>query len=44
MVKDIPKDPWGEPYRYRRVGKNDFEIRSAGADSEFETEDDIVHP
>jgi hypothetical protein len=37
-------DPWGERYWYRRLGQRDFEIRSAGPDGEFETEDDIVSP
>lgn len=26
------RDPWGNPYQYKRLGSNDFEILSWGAD------------
>ncbi len=33
LKKDIPKDPWGNPYQYRSPGRNGgYEIASLGAD------------
>ena len=34
LVKRLPKDPWGNPYRYAAPGRDgrDFEIYSYGAD------------
>lgn len=33
LKKDIPKDPWGNPYQYRSPGRNGgYEIASYGAD------------
>jgi hypothetical protein len=44
-VRDAPGialvDPWGTMYRYS-VTENEFEIRSAGRDSSFESDDDVV--
>lgn len=44
-VSDAPGialvDPWGTTYRYS-VTENEFEIRSAGRDSSFESDDDVV--
>ncbi|MCP4682515.1 MAG: type II secretion system major pseudopilin GspG [Desulfobacterales bacterium] len=33
LPKDVPMDPWGNPYEYRMPGEHgDFEITSLGAD------------
>lgn len=37
---EIPTDPWGNEYVYRKNGR-DFEIISAGPDGQEGTEDDI---
>ncbi len=44
-IKEIPEDPWGNPYVYRRpgVGGRDFDIVSHGADGVLGTEDDITN-
>lgn len=42
--KEIPKDPWGVPYKYRNPGKKDattFEIYTWGPDQQEDTEDDM---
>lgn len=40
--KDIPVDPWGQPYVYQPGGDNrSFELYSTGADRAQGTEDDI---
>ena len=37
-------DPWGTQLRFKRLSqKGDFEIRSAGPDGKFDTEDDITN-
>ncbi len=36
----IPQDPWGNEFRYTRRD-NGFEIRSAGPDGQFGSDDDI---
>jgi len=36
-------DSWGTPFQYKRIGKFDFEIRSAGPDKSMNTEDDITN-
>jgi hypothetical protein len=38
---DPSKDPWGTPYRLEVDTKN-YAVRSAGSDSEYGTDDDIV--
>jgi len=45
-MKEIPNDPWGEKYDYKIVNRNrrEFEIRSAGEDKMWSTEDDLVWP
>ncbi len=45
FLESLPKDPWGGEYRYvvTDVAKRDFELRSAGPDGVFDTEDDVVH-
>ncbi len=37
------KDPWGLAYAYRPQGEGRFEIRSAGRDGNFDTEDDFIY-
>ncbi len=46
--KEIPKDPWGNPYGYRASGdelrnKDSFDLWSAGPDGKDGTEDDIAN-
>ena len=41
-IARIPSaDPWGTPYFYQSDGRN-FELRSAGDDLAFRTDDDVV--
>ncbi len=40
--KDIPTDPWGNPYQYELIGPEQFRIWSWGADGVPGTEDDVV--
>ncbi|CAK0775483.1 hypothetical protein CCP3SC5AM1_90026 [Gammaproteobacteria bacterium] len=40
-VRDPAKDPWLIPYRITIRNGDSYEIRSAGPDLEFNTEDDI---
>lgn len=37
----VPLDPWGHPFRYRR-DRAGYELRSAGPDRRFMTNDDIT--
>lgn len=42
--KEIPKDPWGVPYKFRNPGKKDpstFEIYTWGPDQQEGTDDDM---
>jgi general secretion pathway protein G len=39
--KDIPTDPWGNPYQYELISADQFRIWSWGADAIDGTEDDI---
>jgi general secretion pathway protein G len=44
VMKEIPLDPWQNPYQYRNPGKKDtstFEIYSKGPDGQDGTEDDL---
>jgi len=44
LQKEVPMDPWGNPYRYAYPGSRNnssFDIWSAGADGVDNTEDDI---
>lgn len=45
IMNKIPPDHWGIPYRYTTKGEG-FEIRSAGPDMQFDTDDDlfVLHP
>ncbi len=37
------RDSWGQPFQYRRTGRFEYEIRSAGPDMQMGTEDDITN-
>jgi general secretion pathway protein G len=44
VMKEIPLDPWQNPYQYRNPGKKDastFEIYSKGPDGQDGTDDDL---
>lgn len=41
--KEIPMDPWGNPYQYELVGPEQVRIWSWGADNADGTEDDIAN-
>lgn len=44
QFKELPKDPWGQEYRYIYPGRVDperFEVVSGGEDMEFGTVDDV---
>jgi len=40
-IVDYRHDAWGREYRYTPL-RTDYELRSAGADGQFGTSDDIV--
>lgn len=43
-LKDMPKDPWGQEYKYRippQKSKDEFDLWSVGPDGQDGTEDDI---
>jgi len=45
-IKELPNDPWGNPYIYENPGKvntSGFDIISAGPDGRPGTEDDITN-
>lgn len=44
-ISEIPEDPWGNPYVYRRpgLGGRDYDIVSHGPDGVLGTEDDITN-
>ncbi|MDI6848613.1 MAG: hypothetical protein QME69_02345 [Candidatus Saccharicenans sp.] len=35
-------DGWGRNIRYQKLSETEFELRSAGQDGQFDTEDDLV--
>ncbi len=45
-IKDIPLDPWDQPYTYRKTdGRNrEYLITSSGEDKMIGTEDDLFYP
>ncbi len=43
LDKDKLKDSWGNDFRYKKVSKHKYEIRSAGPDGQFDTGDDITN-
>jgi general secretion pathway protein G len=44
FISHIPKDPWGEIYKYVIISKRRYEIRCSGADQQPGTDDDLIHP
>jgi general secretion pathway protein G len=40
--KDIPADPWGNPYQYELLSADQYRIWSVGADGQEGTTDDIT--
>jgi general secretion pathway protein G len=42
IMKEVPADPWGEPYVYRKNGRAEYTIMSKGPDNTEGTEDDIT--
>ena len=42
LVREVPLDPWENPYRYESVNDGSYKISSDGPDGEPDTEDDIV--
>ncbi len=43
IMKEIPRDPWGEPYVYDLDSRTEYTLYSKGPDRKVGTEDD-VHP
>lgn len=43
LDKNRLTDSWGNPYRYKRTGKFEYELRSAGPDGQYDTIDDITN-
>ncbi len=41
LTREIPKDPWGNEYQYRVLGKHEFVIWSKGSDGCDGTSDDV---
>ncbi len=42
IMKEVPVDPWGESYVYRRDGRTEYTLKSKGPDTSEGTEDDIT--
>ena len=43
LQKDSLVDTFGTPFQYKKLTKFSYEIRSAGPDAQFNTEDDITN-
>jgi general secretion pathway protein G len=43
FLKDVPKDAWGTAFQYKKKGKFEYELRSAGPDTQMGTDDDITN-
>ena len=43
QIKELPTDPWGQPYRYTNTNGRSFVIACNGSDQEPGTDDDIVY-
>ena len=44
FMKEMPKDPWGQEYKYRipaQNSKDDYDVWSIGPDGKDGTEDDL---
>ena len=42
LEKDIPLDPWGNPYQYELIGPSQYRFWSWGPDGMDGTDDDII--
>lgn len=42
LAEVIRLDAWARPFEYRLISAQQFELRSAGSDGVFQTEDDLV--
>lgn len=41
LTEEVPKDPWGNDYIFKKSSNREYEIYSAGADGQEGTEDDV---
>lgn len=44
LMDKLPDDPWGNPYEFKLLGRNKYQIVSVGEDGQSGTEDDVVWP
>jgi general secretion pathway protein G len=42
IMKEIPADPWGEPYVYRKDNRTEYTLKSKGPDITEGNEDDVT--
>ncbi|MFP4599039.1 MAG: type II secretion system protein GspG [Persicimonas sp.] len=42
IMKEVPSDPWGQPYVYARASESEFVLFSAGPDGIAATDDDVL--
>jgi len=43
LDKNRMNDSWGTPFQYKKTGKYEYEIRSAGPDAQMGNEDDLTN-
>ena len=43
LEKEVPPDPWGNPYQYQLVDTENYRLWSYGPDGVDQTEDDITN-
>lgn len=43
LDKNRLADSWGNQFRYKLIGKHEYELRSAGPDGQYDTIDDITN-
>ena len=43
LDKNNLADAWGNPFQYKKISKFKFEVRSAGADGQMGSEDDLTN-
>jgi general secretion pathway protein G len=46
LRREVPKDPWGNPYQYRFPSPkngNTFDVWSSGPDGKLDTQDDVTN-
>jgi len=41
LAKELPIDPWGQPYQYEQISAEEFKIWSNGPDGQQGSEDDV---